>query len=570
MHFAAKKLKPYFQEHPITVVCTAPLAEIIGSRDASGREAKWAIHLAPYTIYYKPRTAIKSQALADFLVDWAETQYLPPAPDSTHWRMHFDGSKMRTGLGAGIILTSPKGDKLKYTLQIHFAASNNVAEYEALVHGLRLAKELGIRRSLCYGDSDLVVQQSSGDWDAKDANMASYRFLVQQMSGYFEGCEFLHVPRADNDQADALARIGSTQQAIPTGVSLQRLLKPSIKPSPESDSIFVPPDPDTVGSDFGDQAGGPGTSAAGSRTAIVEPGPGTAAVGPGTSSTQQAAADSNPPPPGPTALVQVAVLAAEEIAAPSWAQPILKFLVNRELPADEISARLVQRRAGAYAIISRELVKRGVTGVFQRCVEPEKGVAILKDIHQGECGHHAASRSLVAKAFRHGFFWPTTLEDAKEIVKSCRGCQVFSSKQHLPASALKTIPLTWPFAVWGLDMVGPFKTACGGLTHLLVAVDKFTKWIEAKPIKKLNGPTAVTFITDITTRYGVPHSIITDNGTNFAKGALARFCATQGIRLDLASVAHPQSNGQVERANGLILSGIKPRLVIPLERSAGC
>ena len=178
VHFATKKLKPYFQEHPITVVCTAPLAEIIGSRDASGRVAKWAIELAPYTIYYQPRTAIKSQALADFLVDWAETQYLPPAPNSTHWRMHFDGSKMRTGLGAGVVLTSPKGDKLKYALQIHFAASNNVAEYEALIHGLRLAKELGIHWILCYGDSDLVVQQSSGDWDTKDANMASYRFLV--------------------------------------------------------------------------------------------------------------------------------------------------------------------------------------------------------------------------------------------------------------------------------------------------------------------------------------------------------------------------------------------------------
>ena len=80
----------------------------------------------------------------------------------------------------------------------------------------------------------------------------------------------------------------------------------------------------------------------------------------------------------------------------------------------------------------------------------------------------------------------------------------------------------------------------------------------------------MTLITDITTRYGIPHSIITDNGTNFAKGALARFCATQGIRLDLAFVAHPQSNGQVERANGLILSGLKPRLVEPLEHSVGC
>lgn len=85
---------------------------------------------------------------------------------------------MRTGLGVSIILTSHKGDKLRYVLQVHFAASNNVAEYETLIHGLRLAKELGICWIMCYGDSDLVVQQSSGDWDAKDANMASYRFLV--------------------------------------------------------------------------------------------------------------------------------------------------------------------------------------------------------------------------------------------------------------------------------------------------------------------------------------------------------------------------------------------------------
>ena len=136
---------------------------------------------------------------------------MPPAPESTHWRMHFDGSKMRNGLGAGIVLSSPKNDQLRYVLQIHFAASNNVAEYEALVHGLRLAKEIGIRRILCFGDSDLVVQQASGDWDAKDANLASYRFLVQQLSGGFDGCEFLHVPCADNEAADALAKVGSTR-----------------------------------------------------------------------------------------------------------------------------------------------------------------------------------------------------------------------------------------------------------------------------------------------------------------------------------------------------------------------
>jgi hypothetical protein len=137
-------------------------------------------------------------------------------------------------------------------------------------------------------------------------------------------------------------------------------------------------------------------------------------------------------------------------------------------------------------------------------------------------------------------------------------------------AALKTIPLTWSFAFWGLDMVGPFKTAPGGLTHLLVAVDKFTKWIEAKPIKKLDGSSTIKFFNEIIVRYGVPRSIITDNWTNFTKGVFAEFCSQKVIRLVLASVAHSQSNGQVEKANGLILAGIKPRLVETLERSASC
>jgi hypothetical protein len=128
-------------------------------------------------------------------------------------------------------------------------------------------------------------------------------------------------------------------------------------------------------------------------------------------------------------------------------------------------------------------------------------------------------------------------------VKQYNGCERFSKHRHTPAAALKTIPLNWPFALWGLDMVGPFKTAPKGLTHLLVAVDKFTKWIEAKPIKKLNGSSTIKFFNEIIVRYGVPHSIITDIGTNFAKGIFAEFCSQKGIRLDLASVAHPQSNG---------------------------
>ena len=132
------------------------------------------------------------------------------------------------------------------------------------------------------------------------------------------------------------------------------------------------------------------------------------------------------------------------------------------------------------------------------------------------------------------------------------------------------IPLAWPFAQWGLDMVGPRKKSSkGGHTHLLVAVDKFTTWIEAVPITSSTASTAVNFIKSIIFRFGVPHSIIADNGTNFTAEEFQNFCKDQGIKLNYASVAHPQSNGQVEKANGLVCSGIKKRLPVPLRRAAG-
>src|SRR4051812_24525756 len=101
---AAKKLKHYFQEDSIRVVALDLLVDIIGNKDATGRVAKWAIDLAAHNIQYEPRTA-KSQALADFIVDWAETQYMPPVPDSNYWMLHFNGSKMRGGIGARIVIT---------------------------------------------------------------------------------------------------------------------------------------------------------------------------------------------------------------------------------------------------------------------------------------------------------------------------------------------------------------------------------------------------------------------------------------------------------------------------------
>src|SRR3954468_4870351 len=219
---------------------------------------------------------------------------------------------------------------------------------------------------------------------------------------------------------------------------------------------------------------------------------------------------------------------------------------------------------------NKQLYKCSITQILQKCIEEEDGKALLIEIHEGTCGQQASSLVLVSKAFWAGFYWPTAMKNTEEIVRRCVACQKFANRPHDPASELKTIPLSWTFATWGLNMVGPLKKSSkGGRTHLLVAVDKFTKCIEAVPITSSTALTAVNFIKSIIFRFGVPHNIITDNGTNFMAAEFQNFCEELGIKINYALVAHPQSNGQVEKANGLVCERIKKRLLAPLEQAAG-
>ena len=112
------------------------------------------------------------------------------------------------------------------------------------------------------------------------------------------------------------------------------------------------------------------------------------------------------------------------------------------------------------------------------------------------------------------------MADATRIVRTCQGCQFYARQTHLPAQALQTIPITWSFAVWGLDLVGPLQKAPGGYTHLLVAIDKFSKWIEVRPLNSIRSEQAVAFFTNIIHRFGVPNSIVTDNGTQFTSSMI--------------------------------------------------
>jgi transposase InsO family protein len=252
-----------------------------------------------------------------------------------------------------------------------------------------------------------------------------------------------------------------------------------------------------------------------------------------------------------------------------WRELIIRYIKNEEEPDDKHAAERIARQTTHYTLIGEALYRRGATGVLMKCILLATGKQLLDEIHAGQCRIHVASRNLVGKVFRSGFYWPTIKSDTVELVQRCEACQYLSKQQHLPTQQLQTIPVTWPFACWGLDMIGPFKKAQGGYTHVLVAIDKFTKWIEYKPIASLTSAKAVEFIQDIIFRFGIPNSIITDLGSNFTSSEFFDFCKQRSIQIKYASVAHPRSNGQVERANGMILEALRKKVFDKNEKFAG-
>jgi hypothetical protein len=252
-----------------------------------------------------------------------------------------------------------------------------------------------------------------------------------------------------------LSKLGSFRDSIPPSILLEHLRKPSIKPSLESSSIYVPQSPDdavsmevdarassnSLGTDLSVLGTGPAYAVSvvfQSRNKgkgkmcqeVVLVYPGTALAYPGTDVSVLGTLQ-----PMEIDYVSVKMMEIDQAMfsvreVPSWACPIMEFLMDGRVLADENEARWVIRRSKGYTIINKEIYKRSATGVLQRCVESAEGLEMLWEIHQGECGHHASSRALVAKVFRHGFYWPTVLQEAEDLVQKCNGCQRYAHQIH--------------------------------------------------------------------------------------------------------------------------------------------
>lgn len=197
-----------------------------------------------------------------------------------------------------------------------------------------------------------------------------------------------------------------------------------------------------------------------------------------------------------------------------------------------------------------------------KCLSLEESKVLIIELHAGLCGTHVGWRSLVQKALRQGHYWITMRADAQKIAQSCQACQYYAPASHLPGVEMQIMAGPCPFAMWGLDLLGPFTPkAPGQLEFIIVAVDYFTKWIEAVALASTTVASVKKFLwQNVICRYGLPQEIVTNKGPQFNSPILSGWCESLGIKLKIASVAHPHCNGQVEAANKSIVTDVKKRL----------
>ncbi|XP_072081162.1 uncharacterized protein [Arachis hypogaea] len=322
---SSRRLRQYFQGHQVVVRTDQEIRQVLQKPDLAGRMMTWAIELSQYDLRYEPRHAIKAQAMADFLVEVT-------------------------------------GDPTEDTV------SNNQAEYEALLGGLILAREVGATRLEVCSDSQIVTSQVNGSYQARDSLLQKYLERVKELNKQFEEVTVQHVPRERNTRADLLSKLASTK---------------------------------------------PGT---GNRSLIQ----------------------------GITREPVVALHLTK--ISPSWMDPITNFLENGDLPGDEKEAKTLRREAAKYTVIQGQLLKKGLSQPLLKYLHPDQTDYVLREVHEGCCGHHIGGKALARKLIRAGYYWPSMMEDSKAFVKKCVKCQENANFHRAPANELSLMTSSQPFA----------------------------------------------------------------------------------------------------------------------------
>ncbi|XP_016185408.1 uncharacterized protein LOC107627044 [Arachis ipaensis] len=443
----------------------------------------WSIELSQFQIKFKPRNAIKAQAMADFIAEMTPGNSTPES-----WKLHVDGSSNVTYGGAGVILESQNGITIEHSIRYEFPVSNNQAEYEALLAGLALAKEVGAKVLEVNTDSQVVSSQINGDYQMRDPLLQQYLARVHEMKGGFDHVTIQHVPRERNARADLLSKLASTKPGHGNKSLIQEVVRsPSIS----------------------------------------------------------------------TTINAYLTLSSQG----SWTYPILQYLLNGTLPEDPKEEKRTKWEAANYTLIAGQLYKCRFSQPLLKCVESGDTEYILREVHEGCCGNHIGGKTLAQKVIRARYFWPTIIRDSMQLVKNCNKCQMHANIHQATPHQLSIISAERPFGTWGIDLVGPFPTAPGQLRYLIVAIDYYTKWIEAESLASITAIQCQKFLwRQIVSRFGIPEIVISDNGTQFTDRKFREFLEGLHVSHRFSLVEHPQTNGQVESANKIIVKGLKKRL----------
>nr|CAN80114.1 hypothetical protein VITISV_004221 [Vitis vinifera] len=373
--------------HPVVVLTDQPLRNILHKPDLTGRMLQWAIELS-----------MKGQVMADFVLEYSRRPI-----------QHKEPTSRSSGSGVRLLLQSPTGEHLEQAIRLGFPASNNEAEYEAILSGLDLALVLSVSWLRVYS-------------------------IVASLP---------------------------IKEAILLPIHVQT--NPSVVKAPTCNTIE-----------------------------------------------------------------------ANQADGQEWAEDKIRYLRTGTLPEEPKQAHKTRVQATCFTLIGGHLYKRSFIGPYLRCLNHSEALYVLAELHEGVCGNHFGGRSLAHKVHSQGYYWPTMKKDTAAYVKRCDKCQRHAPIPHVPSETLKPISGPWPFAQWGMDIVGPLPAAAAQKKFLLVATDYFSKWVEAEAYASIKDKYVTKFVwKNIICRFGIPQTIITDNGPH---------------------------NGQAEVTNKTLITALKKRL----------
>ncbi|XP_058217452.1 uncharacterized protein LOC131328531 [Rhododendron vialii] len=454
LYFAAIKLRHYMLPVVVYIMSQTGLIKYLLCQPIiRGRIGKWSLALMEFSFQYVPQKAVKGQALADFLADH-------PCVDI--------GKESDTGL----------------------------TEYEAMVIGLEILRDLQTREVKVIGDSNLVINHLARTFKCYNEELAPYYMAAVQLIQDFDNVIVKHVSRSMYTEANSLAQALTGRKLSPETlhniITVQKRLLPSVR-----------------------------------RKGL-----------------------------GLEVLVLDLPVEEEEEGKEDWRDPIIAYLKQPHTGA----SRKVKRRALSYVLLGDELYKKGLKDdLLLRCLCHTEAMKVMAEVHEGICGAHQSGIKMRWLIRRYGYYWPTILEDCIRFSKGCQPCQAHGPIHHTPATDYQAVVKPWPFRGWALDVIGiVYPPSSKQHKFILVATDYFTKWAEAFPLRSVDQQDVIKVMKEkIIHRFGIPEHFVVDRGLVFFGAQVRSFASQFNIQLSHSTPYYAQGNGQAESTNKTLIGIIE-------------